>query len=47
MMAIHPSARIGHVHLTVAESAWPRSANGTIAMSTRPLDLERLLATAD
>jgi catechol 2,3-dioxygenase len=29
------------------ESAWPRSADGTIAMSTRPLDLERLLATAD
>jgi catechol 2,3-dioxygenase len=29
------------------ERAWPRSADGTIAMHTRPLDLERLLAAAD
>lgn len=28
-------------------SAWPRSADGTITMHTRPLDVARLLAAAD
>jgi catechol 2,3-dioxygenase len=28
-------------------SAWPRAPDGTIAMHTRPLDLERLLAGSD
>jgi catechol 2,3-dioxygenase len=29
------------------ESEWPRTADGTLAMQTRPLDLEALLAEAD
>ncbi len=29
------------------ESEWPRAADGTIAMSTRALDLESLLAEAE
>jgi catechol 2,3-dioxygenase len=29
------------------ENEWPRAADGTLAMQTRPLDLEALLAEAD
>jgi catechol 2,3-dioxygenase len=29
------------------ESEWPRGADGTLAMSTRALDLESLLAEAE
>jgi catechol 2,3-dioxygenase len=29
------------------ESQWPKSADGKVAMSTRPLDLEKLLAEVD